>query len=101
MVTLRNRVRVTPVTHVRNRTMPTEVRVRLTNGEELRARVNALAVKPDNELPRQWETLKAKFGGLVSPILGTHRADQIIALVQRIETLESIRELTDLTSTKR
>ena len=101
MVALRDRVRVTPVSHVRDRTMPTEVRVRLTNGEELKARVNALAVKPDNELPRQWETLKAKFTDLVSPVLGTGRAAEIIALVQRIETLGSIRELTDRTSAKR
>jgi hypothetical protein len=101
MVALRDRVRVTPVAQVRNITMPTEVRVRLTNGEELKARVNALAVKPDNELPRQWETLKAKFAGLVSPVLGAGRAHEIIALVRRIETLESIRELTDRTSTER
>ncbi|WP_413105132.1 MmgE/PrpD family protein [Streptomyces sp. Inha503] len=101
MAALRGRVRVTPVTRVRNITMPTEVRVRLRDGEELKARVNALAVKPDNELPRQWETLKAKFVGLVSPILGADRAREIIGLVRRIETLESIRELTDRTSTKR
>ncbi|WP_413803233.1 MmgE/PrpD family protein [Streptomyces iranensis] len=101
MVALRGRVRVTPVPHVRNITMPTEVRVRLGDGEELKARVNALAVKPDNELPRQWERLKAKFVGLVSPVLGADRADEIIGLVQRIETLGSIRELTDRTSTER
>jgi 2-methylcitrate dehydratase PrpD len=96
MVALRDRVRVTPVPQVRNITMPTEVRVRLRNGEELTARVNALAVKPDQQLASQWETLQAKFTGLAGPVLGAGRAEEIIAAVRRIETMGSIRELTGL-----
>jgi hypothetical protein len=96
MVALRDRVRVTPVAQVRNITMPTEVRVRLRNGEELTARVNALAVKPDQQLASQWETLQAKFTGLAGPVLGAGRAEEIIAAVRRIETMGSIRELTGL-----
>ncbi|MGH3248496.1 MAG: MmgE/PrpD family protein [Trebonia sp.] len=100
MVAVRNRVRITPVAHVPNMDAPTEVRVRLTNGEELRACINSLTAKPDDELPRQWATLTAKFLALVSPILGTSRADELVGLVRRIEMLQSIRELTERTAAK-
>lgn len=98
MVALRDRVRVTPVAHISNMDAPTEVRVLLTSGDELHANVNALAVKTDDELPRQWETLEAKFLDLVNPILGADGADELIGLVRRIETLRSIRELTERTA---
>jgi 2-methylcitrate dehydratase PrpD len=100
MVALRNRVRVTPVAHIANIDSPTEVRVRLVIGEELETSVDALVGKPDDELPRQWETLKAKFLDLVSPVLGAGRANELVDVVRRIETLRSIRELTERTAPK-
>jgi 2-methylcitrate dehydratase PrpD len=101
MVALRNRIRVTPVARIPDIDAPTDVRVRLTSGEVLQASVDALTVKPDDALPRQWETVRAKFLDLVSPILGASRADEIVGLVRRIETLRSISEITERTAAQR
>jgi 2-methylcitrate dehydratase PrpD len=101
MVALRSLVRVTPVARILNIDSPTEVRVRLRTGEELAASVDTLIVTPDDELPQKWETLKAKFLELVSPVLGAERADELAGLVRRIDSLPSIRELTERTAANR
>ncbi|MBO0819578.1 MAG: MmgE/PrpD family protein, partial [Nocardiopsaceae bacterium] len=100
LAAVRDRVRITPVAGVPNIDAPTEVRVRLASGDELRACVNSLTVKPDDELPRQWEALTAKFLDLVSPVLGAGRAGELVGLVRRVETLTSVRELTERTAAK-
>ena len=101
MVALRERVRVTPVSRIPSTGSPTEVKVRLKSGETLEACVNTLIPARDDELAGQWERLESKFRDLVEPILGADGANDLIGLVQRIDSLSSIRELTDKTAAKK
>lgn len=72
---------------------PSEVTVRLKNGEELTACINALVVTPDDRLAAQWADLEAKFHGLVAPLLGEARSAELVAMVCGFETLPSIQVL--------
>jgi 2-methylcitrate dehydratase PrpD len=88
-------VKVIPVARIATTGKPTEVTVRLKGGEAHEACLDALIVTPDEQLADQWQWLEAKFHGLVAPVLGEARSQELVALVRRFETLGSIRELTD------
>ena len=100
MVALRDRVKVVPVARIPGVGSPTEVSIRLTSGETLRACVDPLVPTPDERLGEQRANLESKFRDLVDPILGVERSTELIELVRRIDELDSIRELTDRTATK-
>jgi 2-methylcitrate dehydratase PrpD len=91
-------VRVIPVARIATTGKPTEVTVRLKGGEAHEACLDALIVTPDDQLDDQWQWLEAKFHGLVAPVLGAARSNELVALVRRFETLGSIRELTGKTA---
>ena len=74
---------------------PVGVNLRLKSGETLTAAVNIF--EPRTDLDGQWADLVAKFNGLVVPILGQSRADELVEMIGRFETLESLRPLTALT----
>lgn len=93
LVGLRKRVRVTPVSRITS-SFSTEVKVHLLSGEVLLACIDTLTPTPDDQLESEWRKLTAKFRGLVEPILGVDAVDDVIVLVRRIGSLESIRELT-------
>jgi 2-methylcitrate dehydratase PrpD len=93
----RKKVRITPVPGG-TAGSPTEVRLRLKNGETHTACLDALIVTPDDQLAEQWNDLEKKFHGLVEPVLGASRSKELAAMVRRMETLTSIRALADLTA---
>ena len=74
---------------------PVEVNLRLKSGETLSAAVDIF--QPRTDLDAQWADLVEKFTGLVAPILGEGRAAELVDLVGRFETLESVRLITDKT----
>lgn len=74
---------------------PVEVNLRLKSGETLNAAVNIF--EPRTDLDAQWADLVEKFTGLVAPILGDGRAAELVEMVGRFETLDSIRGLTEKT----
>jgi 2-methylcitrate dehydratase PrpD len=98
LVRLRERVRVTPTAGIPVGASP--VTVTLTSGQVLEYTATALQVVPDDELPGQRTLLEQKFRDLVVPILGSDRAEKLLNTVRRIEKLDVISELTDLTATK-
>lgn len=98
LVAARDLVKVVPVDRLNHMSLPTEVTLRLKNGEVHEACVNIFVPRPDTELTDQWNDLEAKFHVLVAPILGEDRARQLVEVVSRFETLGSIRELTSLTA---
>ncbi len=98
LVELRQRVRVNPVARIPNVREAAEVTVRLKGGEVLQAAVRALMVVPDDQLAVQRARLEAKFRDLVGPRTGADRAEELISLVNRIDTLPSIRELVEKTA---
>jgi hypothetical protein len=69
----------------------TQVVVRLRDGETLRESIDLTVAETD--LERQWSRLAAKFRGLASPLVGADQAERILALVARLDTLDSIDEL--------
>ena len=97
MIAVRKKIKVTPISGG-NAGSPTEVRVRLKTGEMLTTCLNALIVTPDAELGDQWTVLEAKFHDIVAPVLGDARSKELVNLVRRIDTLKSIRELTERTA---
>jgi 2-methylcitrate dehydratase PrpD len=98
LIPARERVKVIPVARIATTGKPTEVTVRLKGGETHEACLDALIVTPDDQLAEQWKRLEAKFLGLVVPVLGEARAQELTGLVRRIETLGSVRELVDRTA---
>ena len=98
LVAARDLVKVTPASRISHMSMPTEVTVRLKNGETHEACVDIFQPRPDEDLANQWRDLEAKFHSLVAPILGDARSKEIVGLVRRFETLGSIRELTEKTA---
>lgn len=75
-------------------TSPVEVSLR--DGTTLDACISAGQRVHDDELGDQWDTLKAKFQGLVVPVCGRAVADQIVALVAQLEELSDVRILVGL-----
>jgi 2-methylcitrate dehydratase PrpD len=97
-IAARENIKVIPVARIATTGKPTEVTVRLKNGEVLTACIDILVVASDDELAVQWAKLEAKFHDLVSPVLGEARSRELVDLVRRVETLGSIRELIDMTA---
>jgi 2-methylcitrate dehydratase PrpD len=91
----RERVKVIPVARIVSTGKPTEVTIRLKNGEVHEACHDILVITPDDKLAEQWNWLESKFHDLVAPVLGAERSKELVGLVRCIETLGSIRELTD------
>jgi 2-methylcitrate dehydratase PrpD len=98
VVAARKDIKVIPVARIATTGKPTEVTVRLKNGEVHSACEDILVVASDAELGEQWKKLEAKFHDLVTPVLGAARSNELVALVRRIEALGSIRELIDRTA---
>ncbi|MFC3173712.1 MmgE/PrpD family protein [Novosphingobium bradum] len=97
LLAARDKVRVTPMPGG-NAGTPTEVRLRFTDGQVLTERNELLVVTPDDRLDEQWHALVAKFHDIVAPILGAERSRELVGLVERLETLASIAELTERTA---
>jgi 2-methylcitrate dehydratase PrpD len=95
----RKKIRLSPFAGG-NAGSPTEVNVRLKNGETLTECINTLVVTPDAQLKEQWNNLEAKFHELVEPVLGAAQSKKLVGLVQKIQDLKSISELTDATAPK-
>jgi 2-methylcitrate dehydratase PrpD len=68
------------------------VRLRTTDGRELSASADTSV--PAAELDRQRERLRTKFQALAAPIAGDERAAAIARMVDGLEDLERVRELT-------
>jgi 2-methylcitrate dehydratase PrpD len=98
LVAVRNRVQVISSDDVPVNSAP--VTIQLKNGAVLESNTPALIVTPDDRLPQQRAQLEEKYRDLADPILGADRAEQLLNTVRQIETLGSIRDLTDLTASK-
>ncbi|KHK88967.1 MmgE/PrpD family protein [Novosphingobium malaysiense] len=97
LVAARGLVQVKPEARLFHMSHPSEVTLRLKNGEVHTARIDIFTPRPDSDLERQWEDLVEKFHALVMPVLGVARSNQLVETIARFETLGSIRELTALT----
>jgi 2-methylcitrate dehydratase PrpD len=98
LVAVRERVQVISSEDVPVHSSP--VTIQLKNGKVLESTTQALIVTPDERLPQQRAQLEEKYRDLADPILGADRAEQLLTTVRQIETLGSIRDLTDLTASK-
>lgn len=71
-----------------------EVTLLMADGSELCETVDM--TKPAADLGEQGRRLEAKFAGLAAPVLGAARADQLAAIISRLEEVASLREITGL-----
>lgn len=76
------------------REFPSIVEVELKDGRKITERVDAPKGSPENPLSN--EEVKAKFLNLATTSLPLQKAEEIIALVENIENLPSIRQLTTI-----
>ncbi|TXL79513.1 MmgE/PrpD family protein [Vineibacter terrae] len=72
-----------------------EVRVELANGRHVEARFDSGV--PEGDVARQGDKLVAKYRALATPVLGEAKAEALLELVQRLETLDSIDPLLSAT----
>lgn len=72
---------------------PTAARVvvALKSGEKLEAEADVGI--PATDLDQQQQRLDAKFRGLVVPVLGSRRADELLALIADLENQKNLRQL--------
>lgn len=96
LVALRDKVSVEGVTTLANN-YQSEVVVSLKNGETLRAVGDVSVPATPETLPQQWEKLAAKFTSLVEPLLGTARTADLIERIERLDSLKDVGELLSLT----
>ena len=75
----------------------TEVTIRLRTGDDLVYDLDERVPATDDELPRQWRTLAAKFHDLVVPVAGEAAADELVARIARFEHETAVGELLSLT----
>jgi 2-methylcitrate dehydratase PrpD len=85
LVALRDRVTVR-VNSGEHFTGGTQVRVRLSDGSELRENVDLTV--PESDLDRQWQRLTAKFRSLADPVIGTSRAADVVGAVSMVESAD-------------
>jgi 2-methylcitrate dehydratase PrpD len=71
----------------------TEVTIHLRSGEELVYDLAERTPVSDEELPRQWQTLCAKFRDLVTPVAGADATEQLVSRVSQFEQEEAVGEL--------
>lgn len=86
---LRDRITVIPEDGL----PPTCASVRITTGSGTHE-AEANTGIPAADLAAQWDRLSRKFFALATPVLGRDGAETLYAAVERIEALDSIRELT-------
>jgi hypothetical protein len=67
------------------------LRIDLADGKTVRHHAKAVRGIPDNPMTAQ--EIEAKALDLISPVIGTARARQLIATVREIEELLSVNEL--------
>jgi 2-methylcitrate dehydratase PrpD len=91
LVALRDRVRVAGAD--RSSMATATVRARTVGGEELSA--SADTGTPADDLDRQGERLRAKFARLAEPVVGAARAEELVRVVDGLDRLDSVSELTD------
>ncbi len=89
LVAMRDRVRVTTG---ETGTATGTVRLHTTDGRELVESVDTSV--PAADLERQQERLTAKFHVLAGPIVGEERAAAVAEMVERLENLDRVSELT-------
>ena len=70
---------------------PSVLTVKLTDGRTVVQRVEAARGHPDRPLSAQ--DLETKFMDCATPVLGPHRASRVVSLVDRLDTLEDMYEL--------
>jgi 2-methylcitrate dehydratase PrpD len=70
------------------------VEVSLRDGRSFNRFVSHAPGTPEN--PLDWDRLSAKARGLMAPILGADRAEQLIAVVDSLEDVRDIRDLRPL-----
>jgi 2-methylcitrate dehydratase PrpD len=95
---VRKLVRVVPDARIASIGSPAEVTVRLKTGEALTESLDALIVTPDDQLGQQRRVLEAKFHGLVAPVLGERRSEELAGMAAELGGMKSIREFSELTA---
>jgi 2-methylcitrate dehydratase PrpD len=95
---LRDRITVIPQDGIPVNASP--VTIRLKNGRVLTTTTQSYGAVSDQGLPQQRARLEGKYRDLVVPQLGPDRTKRLLDTVGRIESLDSIRELTDLTTAR-
>jgi 2-methylcitrate dehydratase PrpD len=78
----------------------TEVTIRLRSGDDLVYDLGERVPASDDELPRQWATLSAKFRDLVAPVAGEPAVDELVARIARFEDETDVVGLLQLTHPK-
>ncbi len=91
MVALRDRIQVQAFASPR---AESTVRLDLTDGQQLEQSWDVAI--PESDLGLQWQKLQAKFMSLVTPVLGEERAGQLVAVIDRLEQLETVADLMEL-----
>ena len=88
LVELRNRVVVEGTAPPNS---GTEVTLVLTDGRELRQRVNLNI--PEADLDRQWDRLRHKFLSLAVPVVGSAQASELLSRIEKLDPATPVREL--------
>jgi 2-methylcitrate dehydratase PrpD len=96
LVALRDKVRVELVPGWR--LTRTEVKALLGDGGVLAEEHDSSV--PATDLPEQRRRLERKFRSLVDPVFGVNESNRLIALMNRLETLPSLRLIADQTRSK-
>ena len=65
-----------------------EVTVELTNGRHFEARYDSGV--PESDVKQQGDKIVAKYRALATPVLGEAKAEALLGIVQRLESLDSI-----------
>ncbi len=68
--------------------------VYLETGEQLHADTEIVIGHPDN--PMSWDDLHVKFQGLVEPVLGTGKAEELYAALRRFGAQGTMADITKL-----
>jgi 2-methylcitrate dehydratase PrpD len=76
------------------RKFPSIVEIVMKNGQKYKARVDM--PKGSVENPMSWQDIQGKFKGLARDVVGEERADAIIELVDNLEGLRDVAEITKL-----
>jgi hypothetical protein len=64
------------------------VKVELTNGRHFEARYDSGV--PESDVSQQGDKIVAKYRALATPVLGEAKAEALLGVVQRLESLDSI-----------
>lgn len=78
--------------------MATPVRITLRDGRQLDTVVDTGAPARGEDVGRQWHRLVAKFTDLATPVVGASAARAIVGIVERLDEVEELGQLTELVS---